>query len=287
MRDISKKCCFIIFVGLFFFLVQGQHCLALDPYNKTLRFGVFPYKSPRTVMHVFAPLVKLLKKNTGYNVQLVTTPDFKTFNERGAQGSYDIAFPCVTCYFHMTASGYKVIAAGDPGFYGGVIVRKDSEIKTIAQLKGKRVASVGKNSYGGHLFIYQQLVNAGLHPDKDVDFFFLGKLDSIIFGVVNRKFDAGTIRLDALDSPVFDNMRDKISIISRSEAIPQFPFVVKDDLDPSLIQKVQQVLVELSPETIEGRRILNSLRIKSIVKAEDGDYDDFRSTINNLTGRVQ
>ena len=184
-------------------------------------------------------------------------------------------------YYKLRPAGYKVIAKGIPAFYGGAIVRKDSEIKTIEQLKGKKVAAMGEHSYCAYSFILPQLEAKGINPRKDVEFQFLGKVDSVIYGVINKKFDAGLIKIDTLDLPAFAGVRDQVTIITRSPEIPQFPFVVKISMDATTIAAMQEVFAALSPDNPEELEILESMQVERIVTATDADYDGFYEQIKD------
>ena len=128
----------------------------------------------------------------------------------------------------------------------------------------------------------EQLADIGMNPYKDVEFKFLGKLDSIILGVVNKQYDAGTIRLDALESPMFDAIRDKVKIISGSREIPQFPFVAKDSMPKDEVQKVVEILTSMTMENPPDAKILSSLRLRKITSADDSDYSDIRAIFKEL-----
>ncbi|HIJ78560.1 MAG: phosphate/phosphite/phosphonate ABC transporter substrate-binding protein [Desulfobulbaceae bacterium] len=247
--------------------------------REMIKFGVYPYKSPHTLVKLFSPIAKRIETTLGVKVQLVTAPDFDAYIARGKQGEYDLALPCVNCFFQIQPAGYSVIAKGEPSFYGGTIVRKDSGIVNVAQLKGKRIASVGKHSYAAHLFLLDQLHEAGVDPMQDVHFQFLGKLDTIILGVLNKKYEAGTVRTDALENPIFKEIRHELKFISQSSPIPQFPFVVKQDLPLEQVSKIQAVLVGLSLDNAEDKEILKSMRLTKISPATDADYDAFRKKL--------
>jgi aliphatic sulfonates family ABC transporter substrate-binding protein len=59
----------------------------------------------------------------------------------------------------------------------GILVRNDSNIKTPADLRGKKVA-VAKGSTV-HRFLYEVLANAGLNPDKDVSIYDMSVEDQV------------------------------------------------------------------------------------------------------------
>ncbi len=267
----------LVVLLLSFFQVGG---VAAHENHKVIKFGVYPYKTPRTIVKLYSPITKRLAKALGVEVQLVTAPDFATYVARGKAGKYDLALPCVHCYYKIRGpGGYSVIAKGVPSFYGGTVVRKDSGIESVSQLKGKKIASVGKHSYAAHLFLLPQLYKNGIHPQKEVEFQFLGKLDSVIFGVLNRKYAAGTIRLDALAHPAFDGVRNDLKFISQSEPIPQFPYVVKKDMPPAQIAIIREVLMSLNSADESDRKILQSLRLQAVRSATDADYDSFEKIL--------
>jgi len=249
-----------------------------------IKFGVFPYKSPRAIVKLFVPIARRLEKALGVEVQLVTAPDYDTYVARGKAGEYDLALPCVNCFYQIQGAGYAVIARGEPSFYGGVVVRKDSGIETVSDLKGKKIAAIGDHSYGGYVFLLPQLHALGIDPRRDVEFQFLGKLDSIIFGVVNKKYDAGTVRCDALESPAFKAVRNDLKFVARSEPIPQLPFVVKNSLPTAQVAIIREVLVALDPADAADREILQSLRLQAVRPATDADYEPFRKILQNAQG---
>lgn len=248
--------------------------------EQPLRFGVFPYKSPKEMMKLFMPVARQLEKELGRPVHLTSAPNAEQFNQRAIAGAYDLIWPCNTCYFQIhDKADYEAVACGTPAFHGIVIVRKDSGITRLSQLKGKKIAAAWKNSYAAYKFLSFKLKEQGYSFPDDFSVSFLGKLDSVIFSVAGRHHDAGTIRQDALASSRFDRVRDQLSVIYTSPDVPQFPFAVKPGMDQKLIEQIVKVLTEISNETPQGGLILRALKIKKIIACADSDYDSFRKII--------
>jgi phosphonate transport system substrate-binding protein len=246
-----------------------------------VKFAVFPYKSPKSVIEVFGPLAARLEEKLGKKVQLVSAPDADTFLAKGLAGEYDLALPSTTVYYKMRAVGYTVIARGVPSFWGGAIVRQDSEIKNIEQCRGKKVAAIGEHSYGGYMFFKDLLEEKKIDTVKDLDIQFLGKVDTIIYGVLNKKYDVGVLRIDNLETPDFVALKGQFRVLARSPEIPQFPFVVKSSMDQRTIAIIREVLTGLSPDKPEDLEILKNLQIKKIVGATKGDYDQFYKVVKD------
>lgn len=271
--------------SLFFLLtvcgmLAPDFCMA-DSKHDVIKFAVFPYKSPKSIIEVFGPLVARLEKKLGHKVQLVSAPDSASFLAKGLAGEYDLAIPSTAVYYNMLPAGYVVIARGVPSFWGGAIVRQDSEIKTIRQCRGKKVAAIGEHSYGGYMFFKDLLVKNKIDPAKDLDIQFLAKVDTIVYGVLNKKYDVGLLRIDSLDTPDFIALKNQFRVIARSPEIPQFPFVVKNSIDQGTVTAIREVLTSLSPDKPEDLEILKSLQINKIVGATKRDYDPFYKVIKN------
>ncbi|MHB1227435.1 MAG: phosphate/phosphite/phosphonate ABC transporter substrate-binding protein [Desulfurivibrionaceae bacterium] len=245
-----------------------------------IKFGIVPYLSPKSIIEIFSPIAVRLEKKLGKKVQLTSAPDAKTFVERGKNGEYDLALPTTTTYYKIQPAGYRVIARGTPSFHTGIIVRRESEIKSIEQCRGKKIASHGEFSIS-YLFFRSQLEEKGINPDKDLDIHFLGKLDSVILGVINKQYDAAVLRVDALELSSVAALRGQLRVVGSSPEIPQFPFVVKNSMDERTVAAIREVLTSLSPDNPEDLEILKNLQIKKIVGATKADYDQFYEIIKN------
>lgn len=275
------KSYFLVFGVTLWLLICSPMVSVLSSHETehVIKFGIFPYKSPRTIVRLFGPIVKRLEAELGMQVQLVTAPDFKTYVARGSKGDYDLAFPCVHCFFLMQEAGYTVIARGQPDFYGGLVVHRDSGINDIEQLRGMKIAAIGRHSYAGYLFMVARLYERGIDPAGEVEFSFLGKLDSVLFAVLNGTYDAGIVRRDALADPQFADLRSDLVFIATSLPIPQFPFVVKKDMPADHVATIRRVLTAFSMADPDDRQILESLRITAISPAVDAHYEEFRGRL--------
>jgi phosphonate transport system substrate-binding protein len=246
-----------------------------------IKLLIYPYQSPKAIIDLYGPLGARLEKKLGKKVEIFSAEDSKTFFEKAQHGDYDILYSSPTAYYKLKPSGFKVIAKGVPTFYGGVIVRKESEIRAVEDLKGKKVAAIGNFSYAGYQFVLPPLAAKGIDPQEEVEFSFLEKVDTIVFGVINKKYDAGMLRIDALERPVFAAVRDLIRIVIRSPEIPQFPFVVRGSTDATTVAAIQEALTTISPEQSEDKELLQKMQIDKIVVATDADYDAFYEQVKD------
>ncbi len=260
---------------LFIILFQAGNATAVS--HQELKIGVVPYKSPREIVTIYSPIASLLTKKLGVNVRVVTAVGFNQYMQRIYNKQYDIIVLGSTFYFKANErAGYEAIARGYPPFHSGIIVRKDSGIINLNQLKGKRMAAVNIMDRGGYILQKRALKEIGINPEADLDLHFRGKHDAVIYAVLNGEDDAGAIRLDAMQKPSFASVRGKLRTIYTSPENPQFPFAVHKDMDPDLRRKISDVLGSITAKNPETATILERMNIKGIELVTCNDLERLR-----------
>ncbi len=114
-------------------------CLLLWPAARgaTLRVGVLPYLSPRSLLIEFAPLQAFLQRELHDTVELQTAPDLPRFLVRTANGDFDLIISAP--HFARLAQqeqGFAPLIAIRADFYALLLVHKDSPAQTLRDLRG-------------------------------------------------------------------------------------------------------------------------------------------------------
>ena len=116
-----------------------------------------------------------------------------------------------------------------------VIVRKESPIQKMTDLKNRKVAHASPSSNSGHLAPMALFPREGVVPDVDYKITFSGKHDQSILGVNSGDYDAA-----AVASNVFERMAhrgvikaENFRIIYRSKKFPSAAFAYAHDLEPA------------------------------------------------------
>lgn len=260
----------VIFVFLFISIqwsVAGQD----DGY---LELGVVPYKSPRAIVELYGPIASVLTRELGKKVQVVTAIGYDQYLQRIYDKQYDIIALGSTFYFKAhDRSGYEAVARGYPSFRCGIIVLNTSDIEDIEQLRGKSLAAINIMDRGGYKLQERALLKHGIDINRDMKVHFRGKFDSVIYAVLNGQDDAGAIRLDALQKPAFDRVREKIKIIYTSGENPQFPFAVRSTMDPIIREKIGTALASITMKHPESAAILHSLNIQGFEQITNSEME--------------
>lgn len=159
-----------------------------------------------------------------------------------------------------------------------IIVKKDSPIQTIEDLKGKRMAYQNVTSSAGFVWPAGKMMEAGLDPLKDVQAVTVKGHDQGVLAVLNGDVDAAAIFQDARnivkkDYPkVFEDTR----VLTFTENIPNDTITVRSDMNKEWADKIQQAFIDIGKDT-EGHAIIKEIYShEGYVKSEDSIFDIVR-----------
>ncbi|MBJ7540016.1 phosphate/phosphite/phosphonate ABC transporter substrate-binding protein [Marinomonas transparens] len=217
-----------------------------DP--STLVFTYTPVEDPAVYKDAFHEFQQYLSEKTGKKVIYYTVHSNAAEVEAIRSGRLHIAgFSTGPTGYAVNLGGYVPIAVkGTAESFQGynliVITRTDSDIKELADLKGRVIAHTSASSNSGNLAPRALLPNLGITPDKDYQVKYSGKHDQSIMGVLSGDYDAAPVASD-----VFHRMIDAgriqqkdFRIIYTSPRFPTSAFGYAHDLKPELAEKIKE-----------------------------------------------
>ena len=216
-----------------------------DP--SVLVFTYTPVEDPAVYKDAFSEFQDYLSEKTGKKVIYFTVHSNAAEVEAIRSGRLHIAgFSTGPTGYAVNLGGYVPIAVKgtNESFQGYnliIVVKKDSPIKTIEDLKGKLVAHTSASSNSGNLAPRALFPSSGITPDEDYTVKYSGKHDQSILGVLTGDYDAAPVASD-----VFHRMSesgrinaDDFRIIYTSPRFPTSSFGYAHDLDPGLAEKIK------------------------------------------------
>ena len=217
----------------------------------TLVFSYTPVEDPSVYENVFAEFIAHLQKVTGKRVRWYAAESYAAQVEAIRSGRLHIAgVASGPTPYAVNLSGFVPLVAmekfdGTTGYTLQLIVHKDSPIKGLADLKGKRVAHVSPSSNSGDTAPRVLFAAQGIKPGTDYEVLFSGKHDNSIMGVVNKDYDAAPVA-----SNVVERMRDRgmfkkddLRVVYESRPFPRTAFGVAHDLAPELQAKIREAFL--------------------------------------------
>ena len=221
----------------------------LDP--DTLIFSYTPVEDPSVYENVFTEFMTYLGKKTGKKVKWYGADSYASQVEALRSGRLHIAgISTGPTVFGVNLAGYVPIAimGKDDGRFGyklQLITQKDSDIKKVSDLKGKRVAHVTPSSNSGNQAPRALFKSMGVIPDKDYKVQYSGKHDNSILGVVNKDYDAAPVASSVLDRMVSKGVvnRDDLRVIWESKLFPTTSYGYAYNLKPELQKKIRDAFL--------------------------------------------
>jgi phosphonate transport system substrate-binding protein len=220
-----------------------------DP--STLIFAWSPTENPAVYKTIYDDILTHMGACTGKRMVFFNVHSNSAQIEAQRAGRLHIAL------YATGAVGFAVNMAGGVPFVGmgsaqGVggyqvyaIVRADSPYKTLADLKGKKVAHVSPSSNSGNLAPRVFFAEQGLKPDEDYKPLMSGGHDKSILGVSLGDYDAAAVASDIYERMAARGQvkAENIRIIWKSEVFPTTGFVMSHDLKPELQKKITDCMV--------------------------------------------
>lgn len=261
----------------------------------TLTVQFVPSQNADTLEAKAKPLEKLLSDKIGIPVKVSVSTDYNTIIEAMASKKVDVGFLPPTAYVLAKEKGAAEVilqaqrfgVQDDTGapttdlvdFYKSmIIVKKDSSIQSVADLKGKKIAYQNVTSSAGFVWPAAKLMDAGLDPLKDVEAITVKGHDQGVLAVLNGDVDAAAIFQDARNTVKKDypSVFEDTHVLAFTEPIPNDTISVRSDMSQEWIEKLQNAFIELGKDE-EGHKIISEIYThEGYVKSDDSRFDIVR-----------
>jgi phosphonate transport system substrate-binding protein len=228
---------------------------------------------------MMTPLIEYLHQETGLALELVLATDNADYEKRLNRGEVAIGFGNPIVYVD-TSSKHQVVAAakelGEDRFRGIVIVPRNSSIKGLEDLRGKRVMITGKTSAGGFLSQKLSLMQAGIPlTDLKLETAADNRQENVVIAVSIGDVDAGFVRESSLHVADKYIAPGSIKKAVETEWVPAWAFSVDNKVPEDIKAKIAAAVLKLPP----GSPVLKALEIDQFVPAKDSDYDSIRRAL--------
>jgi len=244
-----------------------------------IKLGLLPRLPEKELIDMFTPLAKYLEKETGNTVTLVIPKDFDTYTKQAIAGDFDIGFTNPNIYITIKKAVPQVeplAMASEPGvgtkLKGVFIVVKESPIKSIKELKGKKVSFVGTGSAAGYVAQMLELEKVGIKK-SDIQISFAGKPPKVAEAVRDGKADAGGMPESVFKRLPFEYM---LKVIGTTTALPNWPMHTTKKTNKDMASKVKEAILKLKPGTATADKALNKANLEGFVPTTDKDFDVMR-----------
>ena len=277
-----KKIFFHTFAILFTLLVVAPYNLAFA--NQVIPFGFCPKYNPRIMYQLYQPFIDYLNEVTPYRFEIKLSRVYPETIDRLGSGEIAIA-SCGPVSYVKARERYAVRPAvrtlskdGKPYYRGVIIVRQDSPIQNLGDLKGKSFAFGQAWSTASHILPEYYLMRTNILLRDLKHYSFLRHHDSVVNAVLKGQFEAGAVK----DIVAYKYHKEGLRFIFFTDPIPTVPIVVREDAPAKMVQSVKAALLNLDPQhPIDQKRMApwDEEFKYGFTEALDSDYDSIRKIL--------
>lgn len=243
-----------------------------------------------------------LKDKLGREVEVTLATDYNTIVEAMASGTVDIGIMPPAAYVQARErGGAKAILSSQLGAYnrstglseegklsdtfkGEILVKANSDIKSLADLKGKKIATLSPSSASGYIYPVVEIKELGLDINSDLTLTTVNDIPSAMTAVLNGQQDAcfvfeGARNVFANAFKDQDIMKELSVLYLTNGDIPNDAIAVQPNMDEALKDKIKQVFLEM-PKDEKGLAAMSTWSHKGYVEADDKKYDTIKEYIS-------
>lgn len=159
-------------------------------------FGIHPLHNPQRLFEVFDPMMDYLSENIdGVSFQLEASRNYPVFDKKLHARKFDFALPNPFQTINAIDRGYKVFGkiGLDSNFRGIILVRKDSSIKEVADLRGKAMSFPAPSALAATMMPQYFIQSHGVDVMTEIDNRYVGSQESSMMNVyLGQTVAAGT-----------------------------------------------------------------------------------------------
>lgn len=269
-----------------------------DAAKEKLVVQLVPTNNDGTMEAKAKPFAEYLSKKLDRQVDVTLATDYSTIVEAMASGQVDIGIMPPAAYVQAkdmdAAEAILTSQLGDYDqetglplegqltntFKGEILVRADSGLNELTDLKGKKIATLSPNSASGYIYPVAEMKDAGVDPTTEATLTTVNDIPSEITAVLNGQMDAAFVFEGARNvfaSSFADNdLFKELKVLYLTEGdIPNDAIAVQPKMDDALKKEIKDVFLNMKDDE-EGAEAMSLWGHQGYEEAADSAYDTIR-----------
>lgn len=253
--------------------------------------GIHPLHNPKRLFEVYGPILDHINaKLPRFSLKLEASRNYAEFEKKLYDGHFHFAMPNPYQTVRSLAHGYRVFGkmADDEGFRGIILVRKDSGIREVTDLKGKAVSYPAETALAATMMPQLFLQTHGLDVNRDIENRYVGSQESSIMNVLLGHVAAGATWPVPWKtfSAQYPERAAELEVKWQTESLINNGWVVRLDVPTELADAFAKELFDLQ-NTAAGKAMLEAVPVSRFEPADDQTYEPVKTFLDNFNRTVR
>jgi len=255
-----------LFGILLFFSCLSMTGIAAE---KEVRLAILMPAPAKKIHKNWQPLADYLSRELGQSVKIVTPRGL----EQAKIALANVDFVYANSYLYQILSREAQVSpiaqmknTGNSIYsQGKFLVRHDSNITSIKDLKGKKIALISRYGAGSYLAPRASLAKQGLEIEKDVKVEYTKDLKKAAYMVMLGEADAAVmceVNYDILSKKIDTG---ELKFFDKTDTFPEAVVFTRNGVDRKLVKRFQEVLLSDSSEMKAALTPLRDMKIGGFV----------------------
>lgn len=240
-------CLLLLSVLLGLAWVRGTAAAETEP----LRIGIMPFNSALALLRTHQPLREYLQRNLKRPVELYTSSDYITYLNEALEQRFDILIAGPHFGVMAVDQGYVALYRYRATLQPILVVRADSPVKTVADLRGKRIGLSSRlsiSSIGGARWLQEQ----GLQMGRDYPISERATHGAAIAAVAVGDLDAALTTHTPLNQ-IPPDVRARVRILPTEIRVPHLMTLAHRRLGKVELERIRNALKSFAERSPEGQ----------------------------------
>ncbi|MEH2352149.1 PhnD/SsuA/transferrin family substrate-binding protein [Nostoc sp.] len=254
---------------------------------KNLKFAVTDVTGIEDLQRDYGVFRTTLEEILGIKIELFPVENPTAAAPALLSREVDIVFagPSEYLILNARAKAIPIIAIERPNYHSIIVIRTDSKIKLLSQLKGKTIAMRKIGSTSGHLAPTKLLIDAGLDPKTDFKIVMLD--DKGVQALKKGEVDAWATASDRYKNILESEglLEKDFSVLFKGSLLPGDVFVASNQLASSFIADMQSRMIKHQDKLIQSlltAKANQKYKGGKFILANDTNYNMIREVYQKI-----
>lgn len=253
--------------------------------------GIHPLHNPMRLMELYGPIVDYMNTHISTaHFKLEASRNYEEFEKKLYAGHFDFAMPNPYQTLQALKHGYRIFGkmGDDEVFRGIILVPKDSTVREVTDLKGKKVAYPAQTALAATMMPQYFFQTHGIDVNRDIENIYVGSQESSIMNVLRGHVAAGvtwSVPWQAFSNEHPD-IASQLRVQWQTEPLLNNGWVVRNDVPAAITEEFARLLFSLQ-DSEQGKAILARLPISHFEAANDETYRPVHDFLESFSKTVR